>query len=118
GAQVYAAGPDWFVLRPMVTANMYTRGTAYSVSVDAADRETTGISASDRAHTLNVLADPESTPASVIRPGHILPLRAVDGGVRERAGHTEAAVELMRLAGLSPVGAIGEVVAERSEERR
>ena len=72
----------------------------------------TGISAADRAHTLNVLADPASTPTSVIRPGHILPLRAVDGGVRERGGHTEAAVELMRLAGLEPVGAIAEVVAE------
>src|SRR5690606_39626284 len=89
-----------------------SRGTAYTVSVDAADRQSTGISASDRAHTLNVLADPGSTPASVIRPGHILPLRAVDGGVRERAGHTEAAVELMRRAGLQPVGAIGEVVAD------
>jgi len=106
---------DWadrLDLPPMVALNEDARGTAYTVSVDAADRESTGISASDRAHTLNVLADPDSTPSSVIRPGHILPLRAVDGGVRERAGHTEAAVELMRLAGLSPVGAIGEVVAE------
>lgn len=106
---------DWadrLDLPPMVALNEDARGTAYTVSVDAADRESTGISASDRAHTLNVLADPDSTPSSVIRPGHILPLRAVDGGVRERAGHTEAAVELMRLAGLTPVGAIGEVVAE------
>ncbi|MGV9194953.1 GTP cyclohydrolase II [Microbacterium sp. MC2] len=106
---------DWadrLDLPPMVAVNEDSRGTAYTVSVDAADRVSTGISAADRAHTLNVLADPESTPASVIRPGHILPLRAVDGGVRERAGHTEAAVDLMRLAGLPPVGAIGEVVAE------
>jgi 3,4-dihydroxy 2-butanone 4-phosphate synthase/GTP cyclohydrolase II len=106
---------DWadrLDLPPMVEHNEDARGTAYTVSVDAADRVSTGISASDRAHTLNVLADPESTPASVIRPGHILPLRAVDGGVRERAGHTEAAVELTRLAGLAPVGVIGEVVAE------
>lgn len=106
---------DWadrLDLPPMVANNEDSRGTAYTVSVDAADRESTGISASDRAHTLNVLADPDSTPASVIRPGHILPLRAVDGGVRERAGHTEAAVELMKLAGLTPVGAIGEVVDE------
>jgi 3,4-dihydroxy 2-butanone 4-phosphate synthase/GTP cyclohydrolase II len=106
---------DWadrLDLPPMVANNEDSRGTAYTVSVDAADRASTGISASDRAHTLNVLADPESTPTSVIRPGHILPLRAVDGGVRERAGHTEAAVELMKLAGLSPVGAIGEVVDE------
>ncbi|MFT4281444.1 GTP cyclohydrolase II [Microbacterium sp.] len=106
---------DWadrLDLPPMVAVNEDSRGTAYTVSVDAADRVSTGISAADRAHTLNVLADPASTPSSVIRPGHILPLRAVDGGVRERAGHTEAAVELMMLAGLQPVGAIGEVVAE------
>ncbi|GAA2003535.1 GTP cyclohydrolase II [Microbacterium ulmi] len=106
---------DWadrLDLPPMVALNEDARGTAYTVSVDAADRASTGISASDRAHTLNVLADPASTPASVTRPGHILPLRAVDGGVRERGGHTEAAVELMRLAGLKPVGAIAEVVAE------
>lgn len=106
---------DWadrLDLPPMVAVNEDSRGTAYTVSVDAADRVSTGISAADRAHTLNVLADPASTPSSVIRPGHILPLRAVDGGVRERAGHTEAAVELMTLAGLQPVGAIGEVVAE------
>jgi len=106
---------DWadrLDLPPMVEVNEDARGTAYTVSVDAADRVSTGISASDRAHTLNVLADPASKPTSVIRPGHILPLRAVDGGVRERGGHTEAAVELMRLAGLEPVGAIAEVVAE------
>ena len=106
---------DWadrLDLPPMVETNEDSRGTAYTVSVDAADRISTGISATDRAHTLNVLADPESTPASVIRPGHILPLRAVDGGVRERAGHTEAAVELMKLADLAPVGVIGEVVAD------
>ncbi|MGX1701203.1 GTP cyclohydrolase II [Microbacterium sp. NPDC055357] len=103
---------DRLDLPPMVAVNEDSRSTAYTVSVDAADRVSTGISATDRAHTLNVLADPESQPSSVIRPGHILPLRAVDGGVRERAGHTEAAVELMRLAGLQPVGAIGEVVAE------
>ncbi|WEK13732.1 MAG: GTP cyclohydrolase II [Candidatus Microbacterium phytovorans] len=106
---------DWadrLDLPPMVAVNEDSRGTAYTVSVDAADRVSTGISAADRSHTLNVLADPTSTPSSVIRPGHVLPLRAVDGGVRERAGHTEAAVELMKLAGLQPVGAIGEVVAE------
>ncbi len=103
---------DRLDLPPMVAVNQDARGTAYTVSVDAADRVSTGISASDRAHTLTVLADPRSTPASVIRPGHVLPLRAVDGGVRERGGHTEAAVELTRLAGLAPVGAIAEVVAD------
>ena len=106
---------DWadrLDLPPMVEVNQDARGTAYTVSVDAASGVTTGISAADRAHTLNVLADPESVPTSLIRPGHVLPLRAVDGGVRERAGHTEAAVDFMRLAGLEPVGAIAEVVAE------
>ncbi|KAA9149306.1 GTP cyclohydrolase II [Microbacterium lushaniae] len=103
---------DRLDLPPMVAVNQDARGTAYTVSVDAADRISTGISASDRAHTLNVLADPGAGPARLIRPGHVLPLRAVDGGVRERSGHTEAAVELMRLAGLQPVGAIAEVVAE------
>lgn len=103
---------DHLNLPPMVESNEDARSTAYTVSVDAASGVTTGISAGDRAHTLNVLADPESTATSIIRPGHILPLRAVDGGVRERSGHTEAAVELMRLAGLRPVGAIAEVVAE------
>lgn len=111
-APMPAEWADRLDLPPMVAVNEDARGTAYTVTVDAADRTSTGISASDRAHTLNVLADPASTPSSVIRPGHVLPLRAVDGGVRERAGHTEAAVELMRLAGLQPVGAIAEVVAE------
>jgi 3,4-dihydroxy 2-butanone 4-phosphate synthase / GTP cyclohydrolase II len=111
-APMPAEWADRLDLPPMVAVNEDARGTAYTVTVDAADRTSTGISASDRAHTLNVLADPDSTPSSVIRPGHVLPLRAVDGGVRERAGHTEAAVELMRLAGLQPVGAIAEVVAE------
>lgn len=111
-APMPAEWADRLDLPPMVAVNEDARGTAYTVSVDAADRVSTGISATDRSHTLNVLADPASVPSSVIRPGHILPLRAVEGGVRERAGHTEAGVELMRLAGLQPVAAIGEVVAE------
>jgi len=101
---------DRLDLPPMVAVNQDPRSTAYTISVDAAAGVTTGISAADRARTLNVLADPDSQPEDLIRPGHILPLRAVDGGVRERAGHTEAAVDLMRLAGLPPVGAIGELV--------
>ena len=109
---------DRLDLPPMVARNEDMRGTAYTVSVDAADGITTGISASDRSRTLNVLADPDATSASVIRPGHILPLRARPGGVRERAGHTEAAVDLMRLAGLSPVAVIGEVIAEDGEMMR
>jgi 3,4-dihydroxy 2-butanone 4-phosphate synthase/GTP cyclohydrolase II len=84
--------------------------TAYTVSVDAADRLSTGISAADRAHTLNVLGAPRSTAASLMRPGHVLPLRARPGGVLERGGHTESAVDLMKLAGLYPVGSLAEMV--------
>ncbi|MBO9577412.1 MAG: GTP cyclohydrolase II [Microbacteriaceae bacterium] len=103
---------DRLNLPPMVAVNQDPKRTAYTVSVDAASGVTTGISAADRARTLNVLAAPTATPDDLIRPGHILPLRAVDGGVRERAGHTEAAVELLQLAGLPPVGAIGELVTD------
>lgn len=109
---------DTLDLPVMVLNNEDVRGTNYTVSVDSASGVTTGISAADRAHTLRVLADPGSTPASLHRPGHILPLRAKDGGVRERAGHTEAAVDLMKLAGLAPVGAICEIVAEDGEMMR
>jgi len=94
------------------------RHTAYTVTVDAAEGLTTGISAGDRARTLRVLADPNSTPASLHRPGHIVPLRAQPGGVRQRAGHTEAAVDLMTLAGLRPVAAIGEVIADTGDMMR
>jgi 3,4-dihydroxy 2-butanone 4-phosphate synthase / GTP cyclohydrolase II len=109
---------DRLELPLMTVKNEDPRGTAYTITVDAADRQSTGISASDRAHTLRVLADPSATPASVIRPGHILPLRAVDGGVRERGGHTEAAVDLMKLAGLTPVAGIGEIVSDDGEMTR
>lgn len=109
---------DRLNLPPMVETNEDPRGTAYTVSVDASDRLSTGISASDRAHTLRVLADPGSTPASLFRPGHVLPLRAVDGGVRERDGHTEASVDLMKLAGLTPVAAIAEIVEDSGEMMR
>ncbi|MWV49252.1 GTP cyclohydrolase II [Rathayibacter sp. VKM Ac-2803] len=109
---------DRLELPLMVVDNEDPRGTAYTLSVDAADRLSTGISASDRAHTLRVLADPEATPSRLHRPGHILPLRAVEGGVRERDGHTEAAVDLMKLAGLYPVAAISEIVAEDGEMMR
>ena len=109
---------DALQLPLMVADSEDPRRTAYTVSVDAADRISTGISARDRAHTLRVLADPTTTAAGLIRPGHILPLRAVDGGVRERAGHTEAAGEVMRLAGLRPVAVIGEVVADDGEMMR
>lgn len=84
--------------------------TAYTVSVDAASRESTGISAKERALTARVLADPSSTPISLMRPGHVLPLRAKAGGVLERPGHTEAAVDLMKIAGLEPVAMMAEMV--------
>jgi len=109
---------DRLELPPMVARNEDLRQTAYTVTVDAATGVTSGISASDRAKTLRVLGDPLSTATSVIRPGHIVPLRARDGGVRERPGHTEAAVDLMRLAGLTPVGAICEVVEDTGEMTR
>jgi 3,4-dihydroxy 2-butanone 4-phosphate synthase/GTP cyclohydrolase II len=94
----------------MVARNRDPLRTAYTVSVDAASGVTTGISAADRLHTAQVLADPQAGPADLIRPGHILPLRARHGGVLTRPGHTEAAVDLTRLAGLAPVGVIGELV--------
>jgi len=109
---------DTLNLPPMVAHNEDPRGTAYTVSVDAADRLSTGISAADRAHTLRVLANSASKPTDLHRPGHILPLRAVDGGVKERDGHTEAAVDLMKLAGLRPVAAISEIVADDGEMMR
>jgi len=96
----------------MVEHNQDFRRTAYTISVDAAEGVTTGISAHDRAETLRVLANPASGPGDLIRPGHIIPLRAVPGGVRERAGHTEAAVDLMNLAGLQPVAVIGELTMD------
>ena len=101
---------DRLALPPMVAVNEDSKGTAYTVSVDARHGVGTGISAADRATTARVLADPASTAADLTRPGHMFPLRAKDGGVLERAGHTEAAVDLCRLAGLPPVAVIAEVV--------
>jgi 3,4-dihydroxy 2-butanone 4-phosphate synthase/GTP cyclohydrolase II len=109
---------DRLELPVMVPDNQDPRGTNYTVSVDAANRISTGISAADRAHTLRVLADVASVPSDLHRPGHIMPLRAVEGGVRERDGHTEATVDLLKLAGLVPVGAISEIVAEDGEMMR
>lgn len=96
----------------MVRRNQDPRGTAYTVSVDASHGVGTGISAADRATTLRVLADSTTGPADLIRPGHILPLRAVPGGVLQRPGHTEAAVDLCRLAGVGDVAAIAELVED------
>ena len=99
-------------LPPMVERNQDSRRTDYTVSVDAAVGVTTGISAADRARTARVLADPASTPGDLVRPGHVFPLRARPGGVLERPGHTEAAVDLCTLAGLAPVGVIAELVED------
>jgi 3,4-dihydroxy-2-butanone 4-phosphate synthase len=109
---------DALALPPMVEINEDSKGTAYTVSCDAAIGVSTGISATDRALTARVLADPGSTPTALTRPGHVFPLRAVKGGVRERPGHTEAAVDLCRLAGLEPVGVIAEVVYDDGEMMR
>lgn len=103
---------DALDLPPMVSDNQDPKQTAYTVTVDAARGVSTGISAADRATTLRVLADPTATSRDLIRPGHILPLRARAGGVLERPGHTEAAVDLCTLAGLPQVGVIAELVAD------
>ena len=84
--------------------------TAYTISVDAAEGVSTGISAADRAHTIRLLAAAATTPRDLVRPGHVFPLRYRDGGVLRRAGHTEAAVDLARLAGLRPAGVLAEIV--------
>ncbi|KAK8084719.1 hypothetical protein PG997_005990 [Apiospora hydei] len=100
----------------MVTNNQDLKGTAYTLTVDGADESiTTGISAHDRALTCRTLADAKATPASFRRPGHVLPLRARDGGVRVRRGHTEAAVDFCRLAGVGEVAAICEMVEDGEE---
>ena len=94
----------------MTPHNREKMRTAYTISIDARDGITTGISAADRARTCRVLADSATEPFELDQPGHIIPLRAKDGGVLERAGHTEAAVDFARLAGLTPAGVIGEVL--------
>ncbi|MFI6295295.1 bifunctional 3,4-dihydroxy-2-butanone-4-phosphate synthase/GTP cyclohydrolase II [Nonomuraea sp. NPDC050790] len=94
----------------MVFQNRERMRTAYTISVDARDGVTTGISAADRARTIRALADSATEPNELVRPGHIFPLRYHDGGVLARRGHTEAAVDLARLAGLSPAGVLAEIV--------
>jgi len=94
----------------MWSQNRDPHSTNYTVTVDATARISTGVSAEDRALTARTLADLASTPASIIRPGHMIPLRAVAGGVLVRGGHTEATVDLLKLAGMTSVGVIGEMV--------
>jgi 3,4-dihydroxy 2-butanone 4-phosphate synthase/GTP cyclohydrolase II len=104
------AALDRLQLGQMVVENTERMGTAFTVSVDAREGITTGISAADRARTVRLLVDPATVPQDVVRPGHMFPLRAKDGGVLRRPGHTEAAVDLARMAGLTPAGVICEIV--------
>jgi 3,4-dihydroxy 2-butanone 4-phosphate synthase/GTP cyclohydrolase II len=101
---------DRLELPPMHHVNQDRRGTAYTVTVDARDGVSTGISAADRAHTIQLLASPETGPTDLTRPGHVVPLRAKPGGVLRRPGHTEAAIDLAVLAGLRPAGVLCELV--------
>jgi 3,4-dihydroxy 2-butanone 4-phosphate synthase / GTP cyclohydrolase II len=109
-APLTEADADRLELPPMYHTNQDRRGTAYTVTVDAREGVTTGISAADRAHTIALLADPATGPADLARPGHVVPLRAKTGGVLRRPGHTEAAVDLAVLAGLRPAGVLCELV--------
>jgi len=99
-------------LELMVDTNTSLHETPFTVSVDVIAGTTTGVSAADRAATVKALVNPSTTPADLARPGHIFPLRALDGGVLRRAGHTEAVVDLCRLAGLTPAGVLCEIMNE------
>src|SRR5947199_7432242 len=96
----------------MVRQNRETFKTDFQVSVDATRGITTGISAADRAETIRIMADPTAVPEGLTQPGHVFPLRAKPGGVLQRAGHTEAAVDLVRLAGLRPIAVICEIMSD------
>ncbi len=106
------------MLPPMVSVNEDAKGTAYTVSCDAAAGISTGISATDRARTARLLAESSTSPSQLTRPGHVFPLQSASGGVAQRRGHTEAAVELCVLAGVAPVGVIGEIVHDDGEMMR
>jgi len=99
-------------LQRMVVDNRESQKTAFTVSVDAAEGVTTGISAADRAAVVRIMADPKATPQDLVQPGHIFPLQAKPGGVLQRSGHTEATVDLARLAGLQPAGICCEIMNE------
>jgi 3,4-dihydroxy 2-butanone 4-phosphate synthase/GTP cyclohydrolase II len=105
-------------LGPMVARNREVQRTDFTVSVDAASGISTGISAQDRAQTIKILSNPNSKPEELVQPGHVFPLRAKPGGVLERAGHTEAAVDLARLASLHPSGVICELVNDDGTVQR
>ncbi|GAA1131712.1 3,4-dihydroxy-2-butanone-4-phosphate synthase [Arthrobacter flavus] len=109
---------DRLLLPPMTAVNEDAKGTAYTVSCDAAVGISTGISAADRAVTARLLADPTTTAADLTRPGHMFPLRGAPGGVGQRPGHTEAGLELCALAGLEPAAVIAEVVHDEGHMMR
>src|ERR1700687_5144414 len=109
---------DYLRLAPMTNANESPFGTAFTESIEAREGVTTGISAADRARTIQVAVDPASSPADLVRPGHIFPLRARSGGVLVRAGQTEASVDLARMAGLNPSGVICEIMRDDGEMAR
>jgi 3,4-dihydroxy 2-butanone 4-phosphate synthase / GTP cyclohydrolase II len=100
---------DRLQVPPMTSDNQEHMGTAFTISVDARDGISTGISAADRARTIRTLVDSATEPYEIVRPGHVFPLRYAEGGVLRRAGHTEAAVDLARLAGLTPAGVVAEI---------
>jgi 3,4-dihydroxy 2-butanone 4-phosphate synthase/GTP cyclohydrolase II len=101
---------DRLEIPQMITHNSSRMGTAFTVSIEAKDGVSTGISAADRAHTCRVAVDEATDPEDLVMPGHVFPLRARPGGVLQRAGQTEAAVDLSRLAGLKPAGVICEIM--------
>ncbi len=105
-------------IQPMVARNTASLGTRFTVSIDAATGVTTGISAADRARTVDVFIDPKTNPSDLARPGHIFPLEAQAGGVLKRAGHTEAVVDLCEAAGLYPAGLLCEIMDEDGEMAR
>ncbi len=109
---------DRLAIPLMTPHNRERMRTAYTVSVDARDGVTTGISAADRSHTVRVLNDSATEPFEIVQPGHVFPLRYREGGVLVRAGHTEASVDLARLAGLSPAGVISEIVNDDGTMKR
>ena len=99
-------------IEQMVRQNRESFKTDFQISVDAAHRITSGISAADRAETIRIMADPTAVPDNLVQPGHVFPLRARPGGVLQRAGHTEAAVDLVKLAGCRPIGMICEIMSD------
>jgi 3,4-dihydroxy 2-butanone 4-phosphate synthase/GTP cyclohydrolase II len=117
-AAITSADAKRLNLPPMTRVNQDSKGTAFTLSVDAREGLTTGISAKERAQTLKFLANPEAKAKDFVRPGHIFPLIVRPGGLRERRGHTEAAVELALLAGLHPMGFIGELVNDDGKMMR